>query len=78
MKISAKINTMQNIKILHFVRSLSLTNWRNACGMVRFPTLQLTNEERVFRLVSVQMVDILSTFCEQTFAQICIFNVFLV
>jgi len=26
MKISAKINTMQDIKILHFVRSLSLTN----------------------------------------------------
>jgi len=30
MKISAKINTMQNISILLFVRSLSLTNWRNA------------------------------------------------
>jgi len=30
MKISAKINTMQNTNILLFVRSLSLTNWRNA------------------------------------------------
>jgi len=30
MKISAKINTMQNINILLFVHSLSLTNWRNA------------------------------------------------
>jgi len=29
-KISAKINTMQNINILRFVRLLSLTNWRNA------------------------------------------------
>jgi len=30
MKISAKINTMQNISILLFVRSLSLMNWWNA------------------------------------------------
>jgi len=30
MKISAKINTMQNINTLLFVRSLSLRNWRNA------------------------------------------------
>ena len=30
MKISAKINTMQNINILLFVRLLSFTNWRNA------------------------------------------------
>jgi len=30
MKINAKINTMQNINILLFVRSLSLTSWRNA------------------------------------------------
>ena len=30
MKISAKINSMQNINILLFVRLLSLTNWRNA------------------------------------------------
>jgi len=30
MKINAKINTMQNINILLFVRLLSLTNWRNA------------------------------------------------
>jgi len=29
MTISAKINTMQNTNILLFVRSLSLTNWRN-------------------------------------------------
>jgi len=30
MKISAKIDTVQNTNILLFVRSLSLTNWRNA------------------------------------------------
>jgi len=30
MKISAKIDTMQNVNILLFVRLLSLTNWRNA------------------------------------------------
>jgi len=30
MKISAKINSMQNINILLFVHLLSLTNWRNA------------------------------------------------
>jgi len=30
MKISANINTMQNINILLFVRLLSLTNWKNA------------------------------------------------
>jgi len=30
MKISAKINSMQNINILLFVRLLSSTNWRNA------------------------------------------------
>jgi len=30
MKISAKINTMQNINTLLFVRLLSLTNWKNA------------------------------------------------
>ena len=30
MKISAKINTTQNINILLFVHLLSLTNWRNA------------------------------------------------
>ena len=30
MKINVKINTMQNSNILLFVRSLSLTNWRNA------------------------------------------------
>jgi len=29
-KINAKINTMQNINILLFVRSVFLTNWRNA------------------------------------------------
>jgi len=30
MKISAKINIVQNISILLFVRLLSFTNWRNA------------------------------------------------
>ena len=32
-------------------------------------TLQLSSEESAFRLVSVQMVDILNTFCEQTLAK---------
>jgi len=36
--------------------------------MVRFPTLQLTTEESVSWHVSVQMMDILNTFCEQTLA----------
>jgi len=40
-------------------------------------TLHLTSEENVSRYVSVQIVDILNTFCEQTLA-ICIFHVFLV
>jgi len=31
-------------------------------------TLQLTSEESISRHVSVQMVDILNTFCEQTLA----------
>jgi len=30
MKINVKINTMENAKILLFVHSFSLTNWRNA------------------------------------------------
>jgi len=30
LKINVKINTMQNTNILLFVRSVSLTNWRNA------------------------------------------------
>jgi len=30
LKINVKINIMQNTKILLFVRSLSLTYWRNA------------------------------------------------
>jgi len=36
-------------------------------------TLQLTSAESVSRHVSMQMVDILNTFCEQTLANICIF-----
>jgi len=69
MKINLKINIMQNTNILLFVRSLSLTCWKNA--LVRYGpisnkllmTPQLTSEERVSRHVSVQMVDILNTFC---------------
>jgi len=30
LKINVKINAMQNTNILLFVRSMSLTNWRNA------------------------------------------------
>jgi len=42
-------------------------------------TLQLTSEESVFRHVSVQTVDILNTFCEQTLADnLHFFRVFLV
>jgi len=39
-------------------------------------TLQLTSEESVSRHVSVQMVDILNTFCEQTLANSLHFLVF--
>jgi len=65
MKISAKINT---INILLIVRSLSLTNWYGPISDRTLLTLQLTSEESVFRHVSVQMVDILNTFCKQTLA----------
>jgi len=74
MKINVKINTMQNTTILLFVHSLSLTYWRNALlryGLISdrsLLTLQLTSEESVSRHVSMQMVDMLNTFCEQTLA----------
>ena len=41
-------------------------------------TLQLTSGESVSSHVSVQMVDILNTFCEQTHANNSHFHVFLV
>ena len=41
-------------------------------------TLQLTSGESISRHVSVQMVDILNTFCEQTHANNLHFHVFLV
>jgi len=41
-------------------------------------TLQLTSEENVSRHVSVQMLDILNTFCEQTLANNLHFHVFLI
>jgi len=41
-------------------------------------TLQLTSEEGVSRHVSVQMVDILNTFCEQTLANDLHFHVVLI
>ena len=41
-------------------------------------TLQLTSEGNVSRHVSVQMMDILKTFCEQILADNMHFNVFLV
>jgi len=41
-------------------------------------TLQLTSEESISRHVTVQMVDILNTFREQTCKQFAIFHVFLV
>jgi len=41
-------------------------------------TLQLTSEESISRHVSVQMVDILNTFCEQTPANNLLFQAFMV
>ena len=41
-------------------------------------TPQLSSEESVSRHVSVQMVDILNTFCEQTHANSLHFHVFVV
>ena len=41
-------------------------------------TLQLTNGESISRHVSVQVVDILNTFCEQTHANTLHFHVFLI
>ena len=41
-------------------------------------TLQLTSGESISRHVSMQMVDILNTFCEQTHANNLHFHVFLV
>ena len=41
-------------------------------------TLQLTSEDIISRHVSVQMVDILNTFCEQTHANNLHFHVCLV
>ena len=46
--------------------------------METLSTLQLTSGESVSRHVSVQMVDILNTFCEQTHANNLHFHVFLV
>jgi len=40
-------------------------------------TLQLTSEESICRHVSLQMVDVLNTFCEQTRANNLHFHVFL-
>jgi len=82
MKINGKINTMQNTNILLFVRSMSLTYSRNA--QLRYGptsdrsslTLQLTSAESVSRHVSVQIVDILNTFCEQTLANNLNFRAF--
>jgi len=65
---------MQNTTMLLFVRSLSLTNLRNAqlrYGLISdrsLLTLQLTSAESISRHASVQMVDILSIFCEQRLA----------
>jgi len=84
MKISAKINTMQNINVLLFVRLLSLTNWRNASFWYgpmsdrTSLTLQLTSAESVSRHVSVQMVEILTLFVNKLLQTICIFHMFLV
>ena len=41
-------------------------------------TLQLTSGDSISRHVSVQMVDILNTFCEQTHANSLHFHVFLI
>jgi len=80
MKISAKINTVQNINILLFVRSLSLTNWRSY-GPISDRTsltLQLTRAESVSSHMSVQMVNIWTLFVNKVLETICFFHVFLV
>ena len=52
--------------LLHYLRKL-----KTICTdtfLETLSTLQLTSGESIFRHVSVQMVDILDTFCEQTHA----------
>ena len=77
MKVNVKINTMQNTNILFFCL-FTVLNVLKKCLIVvcrygpisdrSLLTLQLTSEESVSRHVSVQMVNILNTFCEQSLA----------
>jgi len=87
MKISAKINTMQNINILLFVvfvRLLFLTNWRNALlwyGPISDRTyIDTAIDQCIKRLQACVRTNggHLTTFCEQTLANNLHFYVFLV
>jgi len=81
MKINVKINTMQNTNVLLFVRSLLkeclIAVWSHFWQVI-IDTAVMTSEENVSRHVSVQMVDILNTICEQTLADNLHFHVFVV
>jgi len=78
MKIRAKINSMQNINILLFVRLLSLTNWRKA--MARCPIGHHWHcnwpVQKASPGMSVQMVDIWTPLVDKLLQTIGIFHVF--
>jgi len=84
MKISAKINTMQNINILLFVPLLFLTNWRTLnCGMVWFPTEHYWHCNWPVKKVSpgicpCKWSTFWTPFVNKFLQTICIFHVFLV
>jgi len=62
--------------LLHYLGKLK-TICTDIC-LETLSTLQLTSGESISRHVSVQMMDILNTFCEQTHANNLHFHVFLV
>ena len=62
--------------LLHCLRKLKTICTDTFLGTLS--TLQLTSGESISRDVSVQMADILNTFCEQTYANNLRFHVFLV
>jgi len=65
--------------LLHYLGKLktTCTDVDNVSFLETLSTLQLTSGESISRHVSVQMMDILSTFCEQTYANNLHFHVFL-
>jgi len=79
MKISAKINTVQNINILLFVRSLSLTNWKwyGPISDRTSLTLQLTRK-RLQSYVRANGKHLNTFFVNKVLETICFFHVFLV